>query len=111
MPLFPKINGSHKEMTDCKVKVKGKVKQGIEMLVKVNGKWKEVWSNTAIYIVSDISYEIFELHYDIIDETVHLENLVVAVYDRNDELITTMTWDTFETTSGSDLIYDNNMTK
>jgi hypothetical protein len=108
MPLFTKRNTTQKEMTDCKVQVDGKIKQGLEMLVKVNGKWKEVWSNTAIYIVSNISYEMFELHYDIIDETVHLENLVVAVYDRNDKLITTMTWDTFETTSGSDLIYDNN---
>ena len=108
MPLFAKVQGAQKEMTDCKVKVGGEWKQALEMLVKVGGKWKSFWSNVAIYIESNTSYEMFELHYDVMDETVHLENLVVAVYDRNDKLITTMTWETFETTSGSDLIYDNN---
>lgn len=48
MPLFPKINGSHKEMTDGKVKVGGEWKQGVEMLVKVNGVWKQIWSNIVV---------------------------------------------------------------
>lgn len=108
MPLFPKINGSHKEMTDCKVKVGGEWKQAVEMLVKVNGKWKEVWSNTAIYIVCDTSYETFEFHYDNIDEIFRVENLVVAVYDRNNKLITTMDLGTLQTTSGSYAVYDDN---
>lgn len=51
MPLFPKINGSHKEMTDCKVKVNGVWKQGVEMLVKVDGKWKQVWSNETVLVL------------------------------------------------------------
>lgn len=49
MPLFPKINGSHKEMTDCKVKVGGEWKQGVEVLVKVNGKWQKAWENIALF--------------------------------------------------------------
>lgn len=108
MPLFAKVQGAHKEMTDCKVKVGGEWKKALEVLVKVNGKWKEVWSNFALYIVCDTSYDTFEFYYDKIDEIFRVENLVVAVYDGNDRRITTMNLGTVQTTSGSYAVYDNN---
>jgi hypothetical protein len=107
MAIFPKVNGVHKEMTDCKVKVNGEWKQALEVLVKVNGKWKQVWNNVAIYIVSDTSYEIFELPFDNVKDIFIIENLVVQVYDRNNRLIATMVLERESTSSGSYSVYDN----
>lgn len=48
MAIYPKINGSYKEMTDCKVKVDGAWKQAKTIYAKVNGEWKEVWNSSII---------------------------------------------------------------
>lgn len=45
MPISSKIEGTQKEVTNCKAKVNGIWKQCQKALVKVSGKWKEVWAN------------------------------------------------------------------
>lgn len=84
MPLFSKVNGSHKEMTDVKVKVGGVWKQGVEVLVKVNGKWRDVWSNKTFIMGNNTAY---------IDvggaSSVKLVNAVYKMYSPTGELIFT----------------------
>ena len=48
MAIYPKVNGSYKEMTDCKVKVDGAWKQANTIYTKVNGVWKEAWNASTI---------------------------------------------------------------
>lgn len=104
--IFPRINGTRKEMTDGKVKVGGAWKRALEVLVKVNGVWKSAWKNVAIYFVCDTVSGSYEYHYDNMGDWSVLENLVVQVYNGSNRLIYTATWDKLETTVGSYSIYN-----
>ena len=86
MPLFAKINGAHKEMTDCKVKVGGEWKQALEVLVKVDGKWRNVWSNETVFVLdkAHASSATFSITVDGINSTsnkITLENVRLVVRD------------------------------
>lgn len=111
MPLFPKINGSHKEMTDCKVKVGGKIKQGVEMLTKVNGKWKEVWVDN--YIDRDISFETasyskVDKYYPTVPSTSLVKDFHAQAFNKSGELVAEVK-ETRETTNGFQKTLYNNL--
>ena len=115
MPLFPKINGSHKEMTDCKVKVGGEWKQAVEMLVKVNGKWKTVFVSNFIDLsvvhVTTARYEEFEDTYESVPNYAAFVGLEMSVYNSNGELLSRETLGTNEEpeiiSSASYSLYDD----
>lgn len=111
MPLSSKVQGAHKEMTDCKVKVGGEWKQALEALVKVDGKWKEVWSKGAIYLTSTAASKVFSLTFTDMQDNhqfVVLENVVIKVYNGSNQLLTTFTVDEIDTVGGSWAVYADN---
>ena len=91
MPLFPKISGAHKEMTDCKVKVGGEWKQALEVLVKVGGKWKTVFLSNFIALsvvhTTTARYEEFEDSYDNVPNYAAFVGLEMSVFDTNGNLL------------------------
>lgn len=111
MPLFAKRSGSHKEMTDCKVKVVGEWKQALETLVKVNGKWKNVWSNETVFVLdkANASSATHTIEVDGINSTsnkITLENVRLVV--RDDGYNKTTTYETFTPSySGQSIEYKN----
>lgn len=100
MPLFPKINGSHKEMIDGKVKVGGEWKQALEMLVKVNGKWKFAWGKDIIdlnvFYSTTATYHLVEEKYDNLPNYVAFVGLDISVYGTNNTLLMRSTMGTDE---------------
>lgn len=85
MAIYPKVNGSYKEMADCKVKVNGAWKQAAKVLAKVDGAWREVWSNLAVntviyYGISDIPLKSTGLY-------MRLQGLSITVKSTSDDSI------------------------
>lgn len=91
MPLFAKVNGVQKEMTDCKVKVNGVWKQGAEMLVKINGKWEEVWRNVEKVIATYDGQDIHVPFNGIIEsyDTISIIGARLTAYNSNGDIIGT----------------------
>lgn len=111
MPLFAKVQGSHKEMTACKVKVGGAWKQALEVLVKVDGKWKEVWIGETVFVLdkANAASATYTATVDGINSTsnkITLEDVRLVV--RDDGYNRTTTYETYTPSySGQSIEYKN----
>lgn len=83
MPIRSKIDGTLKEITNCKVKVNGDWKQGSKAYVKVNGEWKEVWNfSTIVRLEKFLNFYIPIKDYDGGDiQSVTVKNIKLRLYN------------------------------
>lgn len=91
MPLFAKVNGAQKEMTNAKVKVGGEWKQAVEIMTKVNGKWVRAWKSNYIafnvYHETTSSYANFEDYYDNVSQGIDLNGVVIQAFDSSGNVL------------------------
>ncbi len=111
MAIYPKVNGAHKEMTDCKVKVAGAWKQAKLLFTKVNGVWKAVWTNGIEIFTDTLEGVTIEKTFNKITSSVYFRNIKLTLY-RDDGTESTTTYESLSITqSGTNIYYEGSGSK
>lgn len=111
MAIYPKVNGSHKEMIDGKVKVAGAWKQAKTLFAKVNGVWKAVWTNGIEIFTDTLDGVTIEKTFNKITASVYLRNIKLTLY-RDDGTASTSTYEShFINQSGTNIYYEGSSDK